>query len=257
MPPSYKGAITFGLVYIPVILIAAVKENDVSFNLLERNTMSRVQYKKTCVDCGGREVAQGDIVKGYQYEKDKYVVFENADFEKIKSPRDKNITIQSFVDVTEVDPIYFDRAFYVEPTGGEKAYALLLAAMQKTGKAGIAKTVLGTKEALIMLRAGEGRMLVNTLYFHDEIKRAPAPVEEDANSKELDLAASLLKQMSGKFAPETYRDEYNEKLKAAIKAKIDGREIIATREAVPDNVVNLMEALTKSLALTQKKAVNK
>ena len=83
MPPSYKGAITFGLVYIPVTLTAAVKENDVSFNLLERSTMSRVQYKKTCVDCGGREVAQGDIVKGYQYEKDKYVVFEDDDFEKI------------------------------------------------------------------------------------------------------------------------------------------------------------------------------
>jgi len=252
MPPSFKGAITFGLVYIPIILNPAIKENDVSFNLLERNTMSRVRYIKTCVDCNSREVPQTDIVKGFQYEKDKYVVFEDADFEKIKSPKDKNITIGTFVDLSEVDPLYFDRAFYVEPAGGEKAFALLLSAMQKTGKAGIAKTVLGTKEALILLRAHDNKMLVSTLYFHDEIKRAPAPVEVSADEKELNLAISLLEHMTGKFAPQDYHDEYNDKLRKAIQAKIDGNEIAVPKEKSDGNIVNLMEALTKSL--TQVKA---
>ena len=256
MPPSYKGAIAFGLVYIPITLTAAVKENDVSFNQLDKTTMSRVQYKKTCVDCDGREVPQSDIVRAFQYEKGKYVVFEDADFEKIKTKRDKQITIHSFVDLSEVDLIYLDRAFYVEPTGAETAYALLLAAMQSCGKAGIAKTVLGTKEALILLRAHGSKMLVNTLYFHDEIKRAPASPEIKPEPKELDLAINLLNNMAGKFTPQDFRDEYQEKLRIAIQQKIEGKEIVAPRENAPDNVVTLMEALTKSLALTSKKAIN-
>ena len=164
---SYKGAITFGLVYIPVELVACIKNNDIGFNLIDKKTMSRVKYKKTCVDCDDREVKNEDIVKGYQYEKDKYVIFTDKDFEKIKTKKDKNITIEQFVDLTEVDPVYFDKAYYVKPTGGEKAFTVLLSAMEKENKAGIAKVVLGTKEALVLIRGKDGVMLVNTLYFYD------------------------------------------------------------------------------------------
>ena len=173
MAYSYKGAISFGLVYIPIVLTASIKNNDIGFNLIDKKTMSRVKYKKTCVDCDDKEVKNENIVKGFQYEKDKYVIFTDKDFEKIKTEKDKNITIEQFVNLDEVDPIYFDKAYYVSPTGGEKAFEVLLSAMEKQNKAGIAKAVLGTKESLILIRAKNGNMLVNTLYFYDEVVKAP------------------------------------------------------------------------------------
>ncbi len=244
----YKGAITFGLVYIPITLSASIKENDIGFNMIEKNTMSRVKYKKTCVDCDDKEVKNEDIVKGYQYEKGKYVIFSDKDFEKIKTPKDKNITIEQFVNLDEVDPIYFDKAYYVTPTGGEKAYGVLLEAMQAKKKAGLAKTVLGTKETLLLIRARDGRMLVNSLYFFDEVQRNPEIKLPKIEKKELDLAVSLIDQMSEPFKPEKYKDEYNEKLKKAIKRKIAGHDIVEQKEqAEPTKIINLMDALQKSL----------
>ncbi len=244
----YKGAITFGLVYIPITLSASIKENDIGFNMIEKNTMSRVKYKKTCVDCDDKEVKNEDIVKGYQYEKGKYVIFSDKDFEKIKTPKDKNITIEQFVNLDEVDPIYFDKAYYVTPTGGEKAYGVLLEAMQAKKKAGLAKTVLGTKETLLLIRARDGRMLVNSLYFFDEVQRNPEIKLPKIEKKELDLAVSLIEQMSEPFKPEKYKDEYNEKLKKAIKRKIAGHDIVEQKEkAEPTKIINLMDALQKSL----------
>lgn len=163
MAYSYKCSISFGLVYIPVTLHAAVKTQDIGFNMLDKKTMSRIKYKKTCEGCGGREVKQEDIVKGFEYEDDKYVVFTDEDFEKLKTKKDKNITIEKFVDIAEVDPIYFDRSYYVNPTGAENAYALLLHAMEEENRAGVAKAVLGNRETLLILRAYGGQMLVNTL----------------------------------------------------------------------------------------------
>lgn len=248
MAYSYKGAITFGLVYIPITLSLSVKEQDIGFNMLEKKTQSRVKYKKTCVDCGGKEVKNQDIVKGYQYEKDKYVIFTNEDFEKLKTPKDKNITIQEFVDLDEVDPIYFDKAYYVKPIGADKAYFVLLKAMETQKKAGIAKTVLGTKETLVLLRAREGKMLVNTLYFHSEIQDAPKLEKTTVAQKELTLAKNLISQMSGKFQPEKYKDEYHERVKKAIKQKIAGGKIVHSKdEKEPVKIINLMEALQKSL----------
>ena len=162
MAYSYKGSISFGLVYIPVTLYSAVKDNSIGFNMIDKKTMSRVKYKKTCADCDGREVRQEDIVKGFEYEDGKYVVFDDKDFDKLKSKKDKNITIEKFVKLSEVDPIYFDKPYYVVPTGAEKAFAVLLAAMEQEGKAAVAKTVLGTKETLILIRAKGVQMLLNT-----------------------------------------------------------------------------------------------
>ncbi|MBQ7227683.1 MAG: Ku protein [Clostridia bacterium] len=255
MAYSYKGAITFGLVYIPITLSLSVKEQDVSFNMLEKKTQSRVKYKKTCVDCNNREIKNEDIVKGYQYEKDKYVIFTDEDFEKIKTPKDKNITIEEFVNLDEVDPIYFDKAYFVKPVGADKAYQVLLKAMETEKKAGLAKTVLGTKETLILLRAREGKMLVNTLYFYNEIQKAPETEETKVAKKELDLAKSLISQMSGKFEPQKYKDEYNIRLQKAIQRKIEGNEIVQTKEdKEPVKIINLMEALQKSISSGKKKA---
>lgn len=255
MAYSYKGAITFGLVYIPISLSLSIKEHDIGFNMLEKKTKSRVKYKKTCVDCNDKEVKNEDIVKGYQYEKDKYVIFTNEDFEKIKTKKDKNITIEQFVDLNEVDPIYFDKAYYVKPTGADKAFNVLLKAMESEKKAGIAKTVLGTKETLILLRTQNGQMLVNTLYFHNEVQKAPVIDKGKVSKQELDLAKNLITQMSGKFVPEKYKDEYHIKLQKAIKRKIAGNEIIESKDKKePVKIINLMDALKKSLTTPKRKA---
>ena len=254
MAYSYKGAISFGLVFIPITLSASIKNNDIGFNLIDRKTMSRVKYKKTCVDCDNKEVKNEDIVKGYQYEKDKYVIFTEKDFEKLKTEKDKNITIEQFVNLSEVDPIYFEKSYYVKPTGGEKAYYVLLDAMEKEKKAGLAKCVLGTKETLILLRAKNGNMLVSTLYFYDEVMKAPEVKRPKILKKELDLATTLISQMTVKFKPEEFKDEYNKKLKKAIKAKIAGNNIVVQKERkAPSNVINLMDALQKSLSKSPKK----
>lgn len=251
---SYKGAISFGLVYIPITLVACIKNNDIGFNMIDKKTMSRVKYKKTCVDCDDREVKNEDIVKGYQYEKDKYVIFEDADFEKIKTQKDKTIAIEQFIDLKDVDPIYFDKAYYVQPAGADKAFCLLLEAIKKQKKAGIAKTVLGTKETLVLLRAQDDKMMLSTMFFYEEVQQCPAHKEVKLNKKELELAASLIQQMSGKFKPENYKDEYNQRVIKAINQKIAGNKIVKShQEKAPTRVINIMEALQKSLQNTSKK----
>ncbi len=254
MAHSYKGSLSFGFVYIPITLHSTIKNNDISFNLLDKKTMSRVKYKKTCTDCENREVKQEDIVKGYEYEEGKFVVFDEKDFEKIKSKKDKNITIEQFVDLKEIDPLYFDKPYYVVPTGAEKAYNVLLSAMEETGKAAIAKTVLGTKETLIMIRAKDGEMLLNTLFFEEEVTKNPVKEIKDQSSKqEKELAKNIIKSMTGHFEPEKYKDEYREKVQKAIEQKIAGKEIKSPKEKSEGKIINLMEALQKSLKETQGK----
>lgn len=170
---SYKTSINFGLVYIPVNLSIAVKDNNISFNMLHKKTMSRVQHKKTCVDCNNKEVNANDVVKAYQYEDGKYVIFEESDFEKLKTNKDKNITIEHFATLNEIDPIFYDKTYYVVPTGGYKAFSLLKRAMEDLKKVGIAKTILGNKEALIMLRVKNNQMYLNTMHFFEEIVNNP------------------------------------------------------------------------------------
>lgn len=258
MAYSYKGSISFGLVYIPVTLHSAVKNNDIGFNMIDKKTMSRVRYKKTCEDCGGREVKQEDIVKGYEYDDGKYVVFDDSDFEKLKTKKDKNITIDKFVQLDEVDPIYFDKPYYVAPTGAEKAFAVLLTAMEQENKAAVAKTVLGTKETLILIRAKDGQMLLNTLFFEEEITKNPTKeITEKGSDGELKMAKAIIESMSGNFEPEQYKDEYREKVQQAIEQKIAGKEIVKPKEKTTTTAASLMDALQQSLALMEGKTIVK
>lgn len=257
MAYSYKGAISFGLVYIPIKLEASVQSNEINFNQLEKKTQSRVRYKKTCEDCDGKTIDNKDIVKAYQYEKDKYVIFDDADFEKLKTEKEKTIVIEQFVDLDEIDPIFYNKPFYVIPTGAEKAYCLLKNSMEKENKVGIAKTVLGQKETLIAIRVRGGEMLLNTLYFADEIKRNTAKdLNEPINKQEQEMAAIIIKNMTKPFDPKEYKDEYNEKIKMAIEAKIAGKDISAPKEK-KSNVIDLMEALKQSVAQTSGRAAAK
>lgn len=248
MAYTYKGAIEFGLVYIPITLSNCIKQNDIGFNMIDKKTMSRIKYIKTCVDCNDKEISNKDIVKGYQYEKNKYVIFTDEDFEKLKTQKDKNICIEAFISINEINPIFFDKTYYVKPNGAEKPYFLLLNAMQKQKKVALAKTVIGTKESLIILSCNKGIMLATTLFFNDEIVELPAIKKTTINKKELDLATSLINQMESNFNPEKYKDEYNEKVKKAIKTKISGKQIIeAKADKKLSKVINIMEALQKSL----------
>ncbi len=250
MAYSFKGAISFGLIYIPITLHNAVQSNQIGFNLIEKNTMSRVRYKKTCQDCDGREVKQKDIVKGYEYEEGKYVIFTNDDFEKIKSKRDKNIIIEAFVQLSEIDPVYYDRPYYVVPEkGAERAFALLKEAMEADGRAGIARSVLGAKETLVALRVKNGVMYLNTMHFHEEIRPAPyLSPEIELQEQELSLASALIAAMAKPFEPENYIDEYRQKIERAIAAKIQGKEIVVREEDDFNPALDLMTALQESLS---------
>lgn len=251
MAYSYKGSLSFGLVYIPITLHNSIKQNDIGFNMIDKKTMSRVKYKKTCADCDGREVKQEDIVKGFEYEDGKYVIFEDSDFEKIKSKKDKNITIEKFVDLNQVDPLYFDKPYYVVPTGAEKAFTVLLKAMEEENKAAVAKTVLGTKETLILIRAKDGQMLLSTLFFEEEVTKNPAKeIKAQGSEQELKMAKAIIEGMTGDFNPKEYKDEYRAKIQEAIERKIAGKEIVAPKEKEIGTVANLMDALKKSLELT-------
>ncbi len=250
---AIKLAISFGLVYIPVSLSAAVKNNDIGFNMIDKNTMSRIKYKKTCVDCNEKEVKNEDIVRGYQYEKDKYVIFTDKDFEKLKTEKDKTISIEQFVDLGEVDPIYFDKSYYVSPNGADKAFNLLMEAMKKQNKAGIAKTVLGSKDTLILLRVSENKMLLNTMFFAEEIVSTPEIKPAKLDKKEVELAETLINQLTSEFNISAFKDDYTERVKAAIKKKISGGQIVAPKEKKSSaRVINIMDALKKSLTATKK-----
>ena len=250
MAYSYKGSISFGLVYIPITLHSSVKDNDISFNMLDRKSMSRIKYKKTCVDCDNKEVKNEDIVKGFEYEDGKYVIFDDKDFEKLKTKKDKNINIECFVNLDEIDPLYFDRPFYVNPTGAEKAFKILLKAMEEENKAAIAKTVLGTKESLIAIRAKDGQMLLNTLFFQEEVQENPAEdldLSVPSSAAELKMAKTIISEMTEKFQPEKYHDEYRERLLDAIEQKISGKQIVRPKEKAPVKIANLLDALKLSL----------
>lgn len=169
MAYSYKGSISFGLVYIPITLHNTIKDNSIGFNMIDKKTMSRVKYKKTCSACDGREVKQEDIVKGYEYEEGKYVIFEDKDFEKIKSKKDKNITIEKFVDVSDVDPLYFDKPYYVVPTGAEKAYSVLLTAMEEGWLSGC--KILSTRKNIKVFHVDAG-IVSYWVYVADLKKKA-------------------------------------------------------------------------------------
>lgn len=255
MAYSIKSSISFGLVYIPVTLHLCAKNNDLSFNLIDKKTLSRVKYKRTCVDCEGRELKPEDIVKGYEYDDDSYVILEDKDFEKIKSKRDKTITIEKFVPLNSIDPLYYDKSYYVSPSGAEKAFSLLLSAMEQKNKAGVAKTVLGYKDTLILLRVKNGKMLLNTMFFEEEIQKPPLKEGEKAiQGKELELAVSLIENMSGSFNPVQYKDEYREKLMELIDAKLKGKSVSIPKERKSGNVVNILDALKMSIDTVKKNA---
>lgn len=250
---SYKSAISFGLVFVPVSLHLTVRTQDIGFNMLYRKTGERIRYKKTCTNCPPDLTGQ-DIVRGYEYQKGKYVTITNEELDAIKTERDKSIEISSFVALDEIDPVFFEKSYYIKPLGAEKAFKLIQLALESKGLVGIAKTVLGQKDQLVALRAVGGNMLLYTLHFNDEVQPAPKIADEVVTDAELKLAKDIIANMTMKFNPKDYRDEFRTKLRTAINAKIAGKRVATTRsKAQTAKILTLMDALKASVDLKKKK----
>lgn len=251
MRALWKGYISFGLVTIPVRLYAATEAKDVRFNLLHARCGTRIRYKRWCETCDV-EVDSDDIVKGYPWGDGRYVTLTDQELEDLPVPALKTVAIRRFVDLKAVDPIYFDRSYFLEPDdGGGNAYALLREAMQQTGRVGIAKVALRNRESLACVRVYRDQCLaLETMHFADEIRppealnlNPPRALDE----QERTLAKELVERLSGPFEPEAYRDEYREALRALIAAKAEGETLTVSPQPAVQPIPNLIEALRASL----------
>src|SRR4051794_14375084 len=254
MPRSiWSGAISFGLVNVPVKLYSAVSRKTVRFHQLHDADHVRIQQKRVC-PADGEEVAYDNIVKGYEISPDKYVVVEPEELEALDPKKTRSIDIQEFVDLSEIDPIYFDHPYYLAPgTGASKPYRLLLEAMKQTNKVAIARVVIRQKENLVAIRATGDVLTMATMVFHDEVV-SPDTIDElpdddaKATKREVEMAEQLIDSLSGEFEPEKYHDEYRERVLELIEAKASGEEISIQPPEEPVKVPDLMAALEQSLA---------
>jgi DNA end-binding protein Ku len=256
MPRSiWSGAISFGLVNVPVKLYSAVSRKTVRFHQLSRETGNRISQRRVDPESGD-EVSYDDIVKGYELTKDHYVIITPEELDALDPERTRTIDIEDFVDLEDIDPIYYDHPYYLVPdTGATKAYGLLLSAMRESGKVAIAKVVLRSKEQLVAIRPQDDLLCMETMIFadevvsHDSIDDLPEAKELRASERELKMAQQLIDSLSTEWEPEKYRDEYREKVLELIERKAAGEEIAVQPEApAPAKVPDLMAALEASLA---------
>jgi DNA end-binding protein Ku len=258
MTVANKSVISFGLVAIPISMYTATQDNDIHFNQLHKEDNERIRYKKTCGHCG-KEVTSEDIVKGYQYDKDHYVVITDDELEKIKTEKEKSIQILHFAQLNQISPIYYDKTYQATPeVGGEKAFELLRVALLFEQKIAIGKTVMGTKDTLLAIIPREEGMLISTMFFEDDIKDLRKTYNKsELIETELTLAKTLINSMNTPFNPSEYKDEYQIKLRELIETKIAGKEIVAAKSDTPNNVINLMDALKASIEKNQPKKTEK
>jgi len=258
MHTIWKGSISFGLVNIPIKLHAATEDKDIKLRTLHKECHSPIKYEKVCPVCEV-EVKPEDIVKAYEYTKGKYVVLENEDLEKLKKENeDRAVEIIDFVKMEQIDPIYFDKTYFMSPhEGGSKAYSLLRKALQDSQKVGIARMIIRSKEQLGVIRVYENTLVMETIHYPDEVRKAAdvpnVPAEDKVTDRELDTAILLIDQLTTEFEPGKYIDEYRNALLELIEAKRTGQEVVtpaAPKEAA-SNVTDLMAALQASIDRTK------
>lgn len=254
MAVSHRSMISFGLVAIPIALYTATQDNDIHFNQLHKEDEGRIRYKKSCAHCG-KEITSADIIKGYEYDKDHYVIVTDEEFEKIKTEKEKSIQILHFAQLNQISPVYYEKTYQAIPDkGGEKAFELLRAALMAEQKVAIGKTVLGTKDTLMAIIPREEGMLIATMYFQDEVKELQKAYDRPAAAEaELNMAKILINSMDTPFDASKYKDEYQAKLKELIEAKVSGREVVAAKPESQGNIINLMDALKASVEQAKKK----
>ena len=219
-----KTSISFGLVNIPVEMNPIIKNNDVAFNQLHKKCLSRIRYVKYCPHCK-KEVKQSDIIRGYEYKEDQYITFSDEEFDKLKSEDEKIIEIIGFVSLNEIDPIYYEKSYVLRTSSKSKSFSLFKEALNKTKRVALAKTVIGTKFYYVVIRLKEDLLIMNTLYFDEEVMIPEEVTASKFTKKELDLAVQLINSLKIKFKPEDYVDEYQEKIKEAIKLKEEGKAL--------------------------------
>ena len=250
MRPFWKGAVTFGLVYVPVKLFAVIENKDIKFNYLHEKCKTPVQYRRYCPNCE-TEIPNEEIVRGYEFEKGKYVIMRDVDFEQLPGAVTKSIDILDFVDIAEIDPVYYEKAYYLAPgDGGQKVYELLKQAMQQTGKVAVARVVFRSKESLAALRVAKNILVMNTMYYPDEVRKADAFEEAyrvELEEKEVKMAVNLINNLSDVFNPEKYTDRYRQGLMEVIQSKVAGEEIAIQNRPEVNNVIDLMSALKASI----------
>ena len=256
----WKGSISFGLVNIPIALYTATRKEDLKFRLLRKTDLSPVNYKRVA-ERDGKEVPWDDIVKGYEYEKGKYVVLKEEDFQRVDLEATQTVDIQDFVDLDEIDPIYFYKPYYLEPQkGGDKAYALLRDSLHQQKKVGIAKVVIKTRQYLAGVKPEDGALVLELMHFADEIvdtNKLHIPKKAEVGKRELHMATALMESMSAKWDPEKYKDEYRQALMEVIEEKVEagGKEIEAKPKKAPKptKVIDLVKVLQQSLQQTGSK----
>src|SRR5213080_4398555 len=253
----WKGSISFGLVNIPIALYPATRREELKFRLLRKSDLSPVNYKRVA-EKDGKEVSWDQIVKGYEYEKGKYVVLKEEDFERIDLEATQTVDIQDFVDQEEIDPMFFYKPYYLEPQkGGNKAYTLLRDALKDTNKVGVAKVVIKTRQYLAGVKPEDGALVLELMHFADELADADklhVPKKIEPGKRELDMAKALVESMSAKWNPEKYHDDYREALMEVIEEKVEagGKEIAEKPKNAPKPTkgIYLISVLQKSLDQT-------
>lgn len=245
---SRKSVITFGMVAIPIAMYTATQDNDIHFNQLHKEDNSRIRYKKTCAHCG-KEITAEVIVKGFEYDKDQYVVVTDDEIEKIKTEKEKSIQILHFAQLNQISPVYYDKTYQAAPeAGGDKAFELLRAALMAEQKIAIGKTVVGTKDTLMAIIPREDGILISTMFYADEVKELQKQYgKPEVVEAELNMAKMLINSMDTPFDPSKYKDEYQTKLRALIESKISGQEVVAAEAPAPGKIIDLMEALKASV----------
>ena len=251
MRAMWTGALSFGLVNIPVRLYSAVGENDLKFKFLHKTDLSPIKYLKVCRK-DGKEVPYDDIVRGYEYQKGDFVVLTDDDFAKANVKRTKTIEIAQFADESDIDMIFAERPYYLEPDeGSAKPYALLREGLRKSKKVGVGKFVLRNKEHLGVIKPTGNVLVLEQLRFNEEIRKPvglDVPDAKATDKKELDMALALIDQLSSQFDPADFKDKYREDIKAVITAKVKGKPVKAKgKEPEPTEVGDLMSALKASL----------
>ena len=253
----WKGHLTFGLVSFPIRLFSAARSESVSFNLLHKEDHSRIRQVIYC-QAEDKPVPRSELVKGYEYEKDQYVEIDDEDIKKVAPKTAKVMEILEFVKSADVDPIYLESSYYVAPDeGGEKPYALLFQALRESEYYALAKIAMHNREHIIILRPGQKGILSHTMYYADEIRHVEEFRTDTSlvKEKELAMAKMLISSLEAEFEPQKYRDTYRDNLQQMIEAKIEGRKVVATPTAHVAPVIDIMEALKKSLAEKKKPAM--
>jgi DNA end-binding protein Ku len=252
----WSGSISFGMVSIPVKLFGATESKDISFNLLHATCGSRLQQRRWC-PTDEVDVPWNETARGYEYAKGQYVMLTDEDFERLPLPSKHTIDLSAFVDEKEIDPVYYERSYYLEPgERADKPYALLLKALEKKGLTAIATITIRKKEQLCAIRAHEGTIMLETLYYPDEIRmeRGMDLGNVKVSDRELEMAFTLIDIFRKPFDPGEYHDHYREALAELIEAKLEGKQVVKAPAARETRVLDLADALKRSVEAAKKEA---